>query len=447
VARRGRLRHTVRVHRLVAVTLLLAAVGMPASIGHWTALAQAARSDSARAERLQAWRTAVEEHRPGHRDRPLVDIATWSEDDLTAVVSDVSQLSRFLARAHMRLRQSGQVSTFNYGRQSLSMAEAQQLLGLTDEEARQGDVSRLVLRAALLHTDIATLIEDRHDRVPPRTAASSRRTAVMVLDGQEHGAMVRGPHWELGRHLLELLPDDPAVVELTRRWYFATSAFMQSRSLMSDMHPHIARALQRFPADPHLLFYAGSMHETFASPGIQAALPDIRLPPGEKLAVGSAPAHLQQARQAFERAVAADPHLLEARLRLGRILSVIGRYEEAAEQLRHVLRDPPSRVLEYYAALFLGEAQAALGRTDAAWQSFERAAALYPSAQSPRLAISRLARLAGGQSDAVTALLQVLATNADDPARFDPWWKYFSAREDEADDLIAAWRECVETRE
>jgi tetratricopeptide (TPR) repeat protein len=407
-------------------------------------MAQAARGESARLARLEAWRAAAEQHRPGRIDQPLLEISTWRDEHLETVVTDVGQLSRFLARAHLRLLQSGRISTVSIERRPLSMLTVQQLLGLNDEEARGGDVSRLALRGALLHTDIATLVDDRRERrTPSGSASSSRRAAVLVLDGQEHGERDRAPHWELARDLIDLLPDDSAAIEMARRWYVAAAAYMQSRLLLSDMYPHMGRALARFPEDAALRFYAGSMHETSASPVVQAATPDIRLPPGVKLAIGSAEIHLRQALRFFESAVEADVQLPEARLRLGRALLLAGRYDEAAEQLNLVLDTPPDEDGEYFAALFLGEVEASRGREDRARRAFERAAALFPGAQSPRLALSSLSRERGDKAAAVTVLLDALARSEGDPARFDPWWEYFSGSEETANRLLNEWSVAV----
>lgn len=437
----------MRVNRLLAVTLLVAGIGGAPGSAHSAAIAQAARGESARLARLEAWRAAVEQHRPGRIDPPLVEISTWRDEDLATVVSDLGLLSRFLARAHLQLRQSGRISTLSIERRSLSMLEAQQLLGLGDDEAPVGDVSRLALRGVLLHTDIATLVDDRRDGMTPAaSASSSRRAAVLVLDGQEHGEMHRGPHWELAQDLLDLLPDDAAAIEMARRWYIAAAAYMQSRLLLSEMYPHVGRALTRFPEDAALRFYAGSMHETSASPGIQAAIPDVHVPPRAKLTVGSAQVHLRQALQFFEGAVEADAQLPEARVRLGRALLLAGRHAEAAEQLTLVLDAPPDDDGEYFAALFLGEVEALRGREEHARRAFERAAALFPGAQSPRLALSSLSRERGGEDDAVTALFDALARSERDPARFDPWWAYFSGSEETANRLLNEWSAAIVRR-
>jgi len=99
--------------------------------------------------------------------------------------------------------------------------------------------------------------------------------------------------------------------------------------------------------------------------------------------------------------------------------------------------------LRYYAHLFLGEELAALGRRDGARSSFERAAALFASAQSPRLALSLLARRSGDRRGAQEAIRDVLRLPADESRRPDPWWQYDAPLQNEAEarlaELHAAW--------
>jgi tetratricopeptide (TPR) repeat protein len=321
------------------------------------------------------------------------------------------------------------------------MLEVQELLELTDAEARHGDVSRLAGRGALLHTDLAVAL-DALDPIARSAAPSATPTALLVLDGREQGTIDRGPHWRLARSLLELMPADSPHVDSTRQWYVATAAYMQSRSLLSDLLPHLVKARQLYPADADILFYSGAVNETLAAPFVQEAIPGISLPPGTKLDVTDARTHLQEARTFFRRALKSRPDHIETRVRLGRVLGVLGTHAEAADELQRAHSSSASPLIQYYAALFLGGQLAQLGRSDAAREAFERAAALYPRAQSPRLGLSSLARAAGNQADAAGLLLEALGVSRQHGAQ-DPWWTYFSARRDEADRLLEQWRRTV----
>ena len=98
--------------------------------------------------------------------------------------------------------------------------------------------------------------------------------------------------------------------------------------------PHLNAGLHLLPGDARLLFYAGALHEAFASPSVQAASRALESRPNLRSEVGSVEAELELAERFFRQTLAADPRFAEARLRLGRVLGLLGRHEEAANELR-----------------------------------------------------------------------------------------------------------------
>jgi tetratricopeptide (TPR) repeat protein len=396
-----------------------------------------------RAAQLKEWLAAVNRHQARTLGAAAVEIAAWPDARLTGVVADVRELARFLARAHERFRRTGQESTFAYDGGAVSMSEVQQLLGLTDVEARSGDVSRLAARGALLHTDVAVAL-DALDPLGRAAAGSATPTALLIRDGRGQGTLDRGPHWQVARSLLDLTPADSPRLAAVRQWYVATSAYMQSRSLLSDLLPHLVRARERYPADADILFFTGAMNEVLGSPLVQEAIAGVSLPPGSKLDVSGARTHLQEARTFLRRALEHRPDHVETRVRLGRVLGALGAHAEAADHLQRALSSATSPLNQYYAALFLGGELSRLGRLDAARDAYERAAALYPRAQSPPLGLSSVARAAGNQAAAAGVLLDALGVSRQGAASQDPWWTYLAGAKDEADRALERWRGTVE---
>ena len=94
----------------------------------------------------------------------------------------------------------------------------------------------------------------------------------------------------------------------------------------------------------------------------------------------------------------------------------------------------------YYGNLFLGAAEEELGHRDAARLAYEQAAALYPDAQSPLVALSRLARRYGDRPGALRAIQRVFALSSDANERNDPWWTYNVAQARNADALLEELR-------
>jgi tetratricopeptide (TPR) repeat protein len=158
---------------------------------------------------------------------------------------------------------------------------------------------------------------------------------------------------------------------------------------------------------------------------MQAAAESISESNRTAAAVSNARGELVRAERYFRDALAQRPDLVAARVHHAHVLSDLGRHAEASEALGRAIDGGASGKLLYFAYLFLGRAEEALGRGQAAKVAFERASAVYPYAQSPHLALSQIARRSGDRRTAQHEL-QVIATLPDDDRRReDPWWSYF----------------------
>ena len=93
----------------------------------------------------------------------------------------------------------------------------------------------------------------------------------------------------------------------------------------------------------------------------------------------------------------------------------------------------------YYAELFLGAEEAALGNREAARVAYDRAAELFPQAQSPLLALSEIARRSGDRNGALRAIDRLFALSGEGRDEHDdPWWWYYTTQARDADDLLDA---------
>jgi len=201
--------------------------------------------------------------------------------------------------------------------------------------------------------------------------------------------------------------------------------------------PHLERALRLGGRDdPHTLLALGMAEERLASSplalrGTGAGRTDLdarlelqrrelgteaSLRLERRRLLESAEAHLREA-------LALDPGLVEARVRLGRVLSLEGRGERARREWTEALRARPAAPLSCLAHLFLGrDAGRPEDRAEAVAQ-LRQATRECPGAQSTHLALSVALRESG---DRLGAAREARAALGLDPVAGDPWLRYGS---------------------
>jgi tetratricopeptide (TPR) repeat protein len=425
---------------ILAIVLGASAEVSPAFLGHWSGagVVPAARQAPLWQQRLQIWLLAVERHQPGSADDAARLFASSSEAALTTLVGDLVSLGDLLARARAHPAGSDARSEITYADRQFTIAEVQQLLGLSEQEAKSGDLTRILRRGMLLHTDIAVL-------VPPDERPRLGRPDVAVLrDGrQDSVAYSVGAHWGFARGLSDVLRPGPAQDETVRQWYQATSAYLQARGDLAAADAQLERARKLFPDDAKIWFYSGCLREVRASPVVHRAVDSIVPPPGrQRVAVESPKSHLKAAATCFRRSLQLDSGLAEARVRLAHVAALLDDHEEAVRQLRQVAT-AADRYVAYYASLLLGGEEEALNRRDEARTLYERAATLYPGAQSPLLALSHLALRFGDREGALAAAQSVGRLPADAPERFEPWGVYYVAGGRHGEAMLGAWRQAL----
>ncbi|HEY1306221.1 MAG TPA: tetratricopeptide repeat protein [Vicinamibacterales bacterium] len=393
-----------------------------------------------RIDRLRAWIAAANEHEPGFLDDSAEAINRWSAADLQTVGIDVGSVVSLVRDPSVRLffvaaerpPQRRGDPTPPPARPTPIGYSGSELKALVDIAASlgpptTGHENQLLKRGAMLHADVAILapLDQRRTR---GTRAGSQRYRLNMDDGRATGLDSEVNHWEIGRRLLDRvrvadprggIPQGPGSDETVHLWYVATFLHLES---IGDLDvPHFDNGLKLFPKDPDILLLNGAIHESMAGARRQRAFRSASIPRGINFAIGSRGDELAEAERLYRRALEIAPELVEARIRYGRVLGERGHHQEAATELQKAAATQ-SPLLQYYANLFLGGELETLERNDEAIRAYERAAALFPGAQSPRLGINRLAT--GSQRGvARDALLSLVAQPVDD-TRADPWWVY-----------------------
>jgi tetratricopeptide (TPR) repeat protein len=324
-------------------------------------------------------------------------------------------------------------------------------------------------RAAVLHSDVA--VQNRVDDakpddpgadVPSRDPAPpllSRRRLFLDKDGEILGHVVSDWNWPFARSLLDLLFPRPADDPFVRTWYHATTAFMLKLGLYGEVAPHLARAGDVLPDDPLVLFDRASYAEIQGLPVVQVLLSDDdvfelraktqgRIPPrtssqgASNLGIPLAEVTNSEAERLYRRALRADATLVEARVRLGRLLYERQRHEEAAAELAIALAAKPEGLVAFYARLFAGRAAQARGKIEDAVAHYQEAGALFPWAQSALLAQSQAALLAADTAGATEPIQRLEQLAVPLAKRQDPWWIYHFAAGRDSDVLLRAmWKQ------
>jgi tetratricopeptide (TPR) repeat protein len=378
-------------------------------------------------ERLLSWTDAVRSHRAGAKDRALDSAAAIRRADLAACRDHIKALADRVARA----RRSN-IEVISYGGRAIAVADLEAALELDRADAGAPLLNRFARRAALLHSDVAIF-------APAQLATVAAGDAsVLINDGQLAGYSYSGLHWEFARDLLDLIRPRPSIDPGVRAWYLASGRLMRRQLSYGYSDPHLARAESLFPGDPEFAFLRGCLHESMAGARVQSYLRTAVTGMRTRTADGE----FRRAEASFRAAVAASSVEAEARVRLGHVLLARGRAAEAASELARALALTEEPTIEYFASLLLGNAEEALGRREAAQEAYSRAASLFPSAQSPRLALGQVARRFGDRKAALDAMEPLFAMPVWRP-RADPWWEYDAATLETQDELVAAIRHAL----
>lgn len=263
------------------------------------------------------------------------------------------------------------------------------------------------------------------------TAAMLLHTEAFIIRAEAGPAFPSDPYIlsarSLARHVLRLADDGQQGFgakerTLVRNWYLLLVSMQHGRADMGWSRAYLAEAMQAFPNDPNLTLALGSDHEMVSdiSKGYLNHVDVLgRFRRQDEVDAGN---ELRDAIRYLERAVALEPKMMEARLRLGRVLYRRGDLEKAAQELDAALQLAPRDELRYLALVFRGRVEAARGNFERADAIYSDAIRVLPKGQVAVIAKAEAAYLGGRASEAaamVQAMLQL-------PEKGDPWWLYIS---------------------
>ncbi len=234
--------------------------------------------------------------------------------------------------------------------------------------------------------------------------------------------------------------------DLARRMFLLLGLAREEALDVGAAHEVVRAGLARFEDDAELLSVLGMTLE--AGPSMRAyelPLDPKRRPSTDRPAYtveggGSRgerrpfpESTLGEAEAAFRRALAADPGLGEARLRLGRVRALRGRVGEAVADLQQVAREDGSLRRRYLANLFEARAHEKRGDLESAARAYRAAVAIEPEGQSAWIGLGRALDLLGRGEEAQEALAAALGIRR---KRGDPWWSYARGDLDRLESLV-----------
>jgi hypothetical protein len=376
--------------------------------------------------RAVEWLDAVLTHVPGEQDAALRRVAGWSSEAVRHLEVEVTAIRRLMRNPNT----SGFFLPIDFDRRGgteirYSGRDRTELKEAAERAIRNGlDGADLAARGVLLHTDIAVL-------------ADGSGRVLRHADGQrvdfDDDAV---DHWRATRIFAGMIEKKDARFADLVLWSRASLAWLIAVQQWNAAH--VRHAVDRYGDDADVRFLAGALHEMLAGARTQALVQGGGLPVNFEPRVGSRDAELADAGALFTRAIDLNPRHAEARLHYGRVLTLTGRAAAAVSELRRAAGEAQEPEQRYFAHMFLGAALEAVGPTAAAGDAYRAAAALFPQAQAPRLALSHLAYSTGQRGEAAAAIEPLLALPAGDDDRLDPWWAYLESPGRHAQKLLAA---------
>jgi len=338
--------------------------------------------------------------------RPQYDLANY-----LAVATAYRSPNRALARREIREWRSGEIEAA--------------LRALRDEgdrlravPAQPGDIDfRTVEAAVLLHADVGLAALQA---LSLAEAEFHLDASVRLLEWSRHAA-ARARSLDNVRAYLDArddrLPTHPRAI--------------RDRIDLGDFHKVLAGTSLAvgFPLTARP-FADGAVRASPMDPGAHLIAGCVNASLAEEFALRRRESDAQRAREAAEKALrdalALDPGLQEARLRLGKLLLDLGRAVEAESLLAEVDERAADARQRYLARLFLGRVAERLGRPEEALRLYRLALEAWPDSQAARLALAHALERSSGPAAPLVLVGATLGASRRRDRVEDPWWLYLS---------------------
>jgi tetratricopeptide (TPR) repeat protein len=247
-------------------------------------------------------------------------------------------------------------------------------------------------------------------------AAASMRVAVLIHTERAIAAHDGDnfPEWRyqlrMARTYVEKLASRDRSAPFPRTWCLMTMAYLHGRFSLQAAKEFGDWAHESVGDSPELFLAIGATQE-MGWTGRHEEGVDSRFK-----------GDLKDAEQAYRNALAAKPDLVEARLRLGRVLALHGDTEGAARILAEI-GEGSEGAYRYLARMFEGDLFERRGDAAEAERRYLAATALLPKAQSAYVALAHVRHTTGARA-AAAATVRATALDTSVPDSGDPWFWY-----------------------
>ena len=268
--------------------------------------------------------------------------------------------------------------------------------------------ARFVRAAIMLHVDRD---QEDHPRGPDR----------------EQIRPCPGAQAEIAARYARFLARNAEEKEFARRFFLAMAHISHWDACLAAARRWAEAGLKVFPRDADLLLAAGSAAEQEANLRGDVTLlpfdPTTRARSAVREDAATRWLLLEEARRRYEDALLANPGLVPARVRLGRVQWRMGRGEAAQVSLESAVA-ASQRVRDLYLGyLFLGRVHEDAGRLDGAVEAYESALEADPEAQAAGIALAHVLRTAGNERGA-REVAEKAVSFAGRRMRRDGFWDY-----------------------
>ena len=383
-------------------------------------------------------------------DAYLALLGRYEAGDYQGAADAIARLNPYTARTQARLVLDDVAFEMVLLRRLKAATRGDAPIGSALNDLRRERVRRLKL-TLLVHTEAAVSVSDVKTFGEQLTLAREALARLRRLE--EDDRRINGPlktiEDEPGKKPSDAappsreqraalgLPDPEAMTLFIRDWYLVVASRLQLADERVFLKRHVREGLELLGDDPELLLTRGTISE------VEADMAVIDRSLAREIYTSNFTQRWREYMSAaggdYTAAARLRPDLYEATLRWGRVNAHLGDRKAARRALDEVVASDAPAHLRYLAQLFLGDLAEREQEPDRARAAYESALALFPAAQAPMLALSRLCDSAAEPECARRWLSQSMA--AAGRGRLDPWWDYPRGQGWLKDKRLVAFRE------